>query len=474
QSHARLFPSLGRNIRERQDFTSIKDGGGFFPETGLVAFRGGEDNLWLAVDGQCDTVLNAYREHLMSANKNFLKRNWKKIKRTLQYLIEQDALGLEGGKDSPNLANIGNKPPKPKPKSTNAPNGIIEGTQHNTYDLNYQGPNTLIGALYLAALRAGEEMANEMGNKDFAKKCNELFESGKEWTVSNLWNGEYFIQKVDLKKYPNHQYKDGCLSDQLFGQFWAHQVNLGYVYPTNYVKTAMEAVWKYNWAPDIGPYNKKFKPFRWFIKKEGQGGLLTCTWPQGDYIASGTSYKNEIWSGIEYQVAAGLIAEGFVTEGLAICYAVHDRYQPGFLNPYNEIECGDHYARAMSSWGVYLALAGFQYDGPNGSVGFDPVITPENFKAAFTFAEGWAVFEQKREKGVQVNKIIIAKGNLKIKTLSLGIPENLKSKNVVIKINDKKIKAISKFTDKKVSIKFSKKINISDGQTLKVMIGVME
>ncbi len=471
QTHARLFPSLGRNIRERQDFTPIKDGGGFFPETGLVAFRGGEDGLWLAVDGQCDTVLNAYRENLMSANKDFLKRNWKKIKITLEYLIEQDALGLEGGKDSPDLAHVDNKLPKPEPKSTNAPNGIIEGTQHNTYDLNYQGPNTLIGALYLAALRAGEEMATEMNDKKFAEECRDLFESGSSWTISNLWNGEYFVQKVDLKKYPEHQYKDGCLSDQLFGQFWAHQIGLGYIYPTNYIRSAMNAVWKYNFAPDVGPYNKKFKPFRWFIKKEGQGGLFTCTWPQGDYIASGTSYKNEIWSGIEYQVAAGLIAEGMVTQGLAICYAVHDRYQPGFLNPYNEIECGDHYARAMASWGVYLALAGFQYDGPNGYVGFNPVTTPGNFKAAFTFAEGWATFEQKRERGIQANEIIMAKGNLKIKTLSLGIPENLKSKNVIIKINGKEHEAKVNFRNGKVKITFPKKIMLTEKDKIEVRIG---
>jgi len=327
QTHARLFPSIGRNIRERQDFTPVKEGGGFFPETGLVAFRGGEDGLWLAVDGQCDTVLNSYREHLMSADKDFLKRNWKNIKITLDYLIQLDARGLEGGKDSPGKATGGEKLPVPLPKSTNAPNGIIEGTQHNTYDLNYQGPNTLIGALYLAALRAGEELAIEMNDKEFAKKCRKIFESGKCLTLKKLWNGEYFVQDVDLEEFPFHQYKNGCLSDQLFGQFWAHQVGLGYIYPKKYVKKAMESVYKYNWAPDVGPYNKKYKPFRWFIKKEGQGGLFTCTWPKGDYLASGTSYKNEIWSGIEYQVAAGLVAEGFVTEGLAICYAIHDRYQ---------------------------------------------------------------------------------------------------------------------------------------------------
>jgi len=380
QSHARLFPSLGRNIREYQDFKPIKNGGGFFPETGLVAFRGGEGGLWLAADGQCDTILNAYRENLMSPNKKFLKRNYKKIKKALQYLIDQDALGEKGGEDSPGCANKGGVMPKSYPKPKNSPNGIIEGTQHNTYDINYHGPNTLVGALYLSALRAGEKMAREMNDEKFAALCRKLYENGSAWTVSNLWNGEYFVQKVDLKKYPHQQYKDGCLSDQLFGQFWAHQVDLGYIYPTNYVKSAMKSVWKYNWAPDIGPYNKKYKPFRWFVKKEGQAGLLTCTWPRGDYLASGTTYKNELWTGIEYEAAAEMIADGMVTQGLTICKTIHDRYQPGFLNPYNEIECGDHYARAMASWGVYLALAGFQYDGPNGFVGFNPIITPENFK----------------------------------------------------------------------------------------------
>jgi len=470
QTHARLFPSLARNIRERQDFTPVEEGGGFFPETGLVAFRGGEDKLWLAVDGQCDTVLNSYREHLMSADKKFLKRNWNNIKKALGYLIEMDAKGLEGGKDSPSSASKGGDLPEPQPKSTNAPNGIIEGTQHNTYDINYQGPNTLIGALYLAALRAGEEMANEVGDINFAVKCRRIFEKGKDWTLKNLWNGEYFVQDVDLEEFPYHQYKNGCLSDQLFGQFWARQVGLGYIYPEEHVKCAMNSIYKYNWAPDVGPYNERHKPFRWFIKNEGQGGLFTCTWPKGDYLPAGTSYKNEIWTGIEYQVAAGLIAEGFVTEGLAICYAIHDRYQPGFLNPYNEIECGDHYARALSSWGVYLALAGFQYDGPNGFVGFAPVITPENFKAAFTFAEGWATFEQTREKGVQTNKIIMAKGNLKIKTLSLAVPKKLKSKTVKVSIDEKDIMVDTDFSEEKVLIKFPDKINLLDGQTLEVLM----
>ena len=469
QSHARLFPSIARNIREEQDFKPAADGGGFFPETGLVAFRGGEDRCWFAADGQCDTVLNAYRESLMSPDKRFLKRNYKSIKKALQYLINQDALGEKGGINS-GRGKLGTSLPKPTRKPTNPPDGIIEGTQHNTYDLNYHGPNTLVGSLYLAALRAGEKMALEMDDKKFAALCSNLYESGSAWTVSNLWNGEYFVQKVDLKKYPEHQYKDGCLSDQLFGQFWAHQIGLGYIYPTNYVKSAMETVWKYNFAPDVGPYNQKFKPGRWFIKKEGNGGLFTCTWPRGDYLPKGTLYKNEIWTGIEYQFAAGLIEEGMVTQGLAVCKAIHDRYQPGFLNPYNEIECGDHYARAMASWGVYLALAGFQYDGPNGFVGFNPIITPENFKAAFTLAESWVVFEQTRDARNQINKLTIKKGTLEIQKLSFGIPKQLKSKNVIIRVNGKIEKGNIKLIAEKVFITFDKKVKLNENDELKIKI----
>jgi len=189
-------------------------------------------------------------------------------------------------------------------------------------------------------------------------------------------------------------------------------------------------------------------------------------------LPDGMSYKNEIWSGIEYQVAAGLVHEGFVTEGLAVCKAIHDRYQPGFLNPYNEIECGDHYARAMASWGVYLALAGFEYHGPDGFVGFAPKITPENFKAVFTFAQGWAAFEQDRTGGLQSNKVQMHKGNLKIRTLSLAIPEKLKAKTASVTIGSSQIKADADFAAGRVLIKFSRDINLNDGQSLDVNIGV--
>lgn len=153
----------------------------------------------------------------------------------------------------------------------------------------------------------------------------------------------------------------------------------------------------------------------------GIAGLFTCTWPKSEYLPEGTVYKNEVWTGIEYQVAGHMIAEGMVTEGLAICRAIHDRYQPELINPYNEVECGDHYARAMASWGVYLALAGFEYHGPKGHLGFAPKVTPDNFKTAFTTAEGWGTFEQTRQNAQQTERITVVCGKLRLKSLSFTV-----------------------------------------------------
>jgi uncharacterized protein (DUF608 family) len=435
-SNARLFPELERSAREMQDFNPRDTGGGFHPDTGLVGFRS-DDNY--AADGQCGTILKAYREHLMSADDSFLKRNWPSIKKALEFSILHD-----GNAD-----------------------GLIEDQQHNTYDINFFGPNTFVGSLYLAALRAAEEMAKEVGDLEFAKRVRAIFESGTRLTEARLWNGEYFVQEVDLKEHPKHQYKDGCLSDQLFGQGWAHQLDLGYIYTRPNVLKALESIWKYNWAPDVGPYNEVFKPFRWFVTP-GQAGLITCTWPKGDYLSEGVLYREEVWTGIEYQVAGHMIWEGKLLEGLAICRAVQDRYHPDLFNPYNEVECGDHYARAMASWGVYLALAGFRYNGPRGWLGFGPRISPDNFRAAFTTAEGWIAFQQTRNKSEQKDSIEVRWGKLRLTRLSFETEGTAKSAHVTCQ--GKKVKAKAHAEKGRVTLEFEKELLLQAGEKLEATL----
>ena len=430
---ARLFPELERTVREMQDF-----GEGFDENSGLVGFRG---NRAYAADGQCGTVLKAYREHLMSADSEFLKRNWPRIRKTLEFSIGRD------GND----------------------NGLIEDSQHNTFDINFEGPNTFVGALYLAALRAGEEMAKEMGDEGFAQRCRKIFESGRKLTMERLWNGEYFIQEVDLTKYPKYQYGDGCLSDQVFGQGWAHLVGLGYVYPAEAVKTALGSVWKYNWAPDVGPHNATYAPERWFARP-GEPGLLTCTWPKSEHMAEGVRYRDEVWTGIEYQVAGGMIWEGMVDEAMVICDGVQQRYSPARLNPYNEIECGDHYARALASWGVYQALAGYEYHGPRGHLGFAPKVTPRNFKAAFTGAEGWGTFAQTRTQEQQRESLEVRWGRLRLASLAFAVPREWKAAETAVQVGDRKVDASSRVENGRVQIKLAEPVVLGQGDVLEVVI----
>lgn len=436
---ARLFPRLERSVREMQDYHPEA---GFEEETGKVRFRGEGWGSW-AGDGQAGTVLKAYREHQVSVDGEFLKRNWARIRKSLEFLINEDADG----------------------------NGLLEGSQHNTYDINFHGPNTMIGSLYLAALLAGEEMARDVDDDGFAERCRELFESGSGLTVERLFNGEFFIQEVDLKKHPRHQYGDGCLADQLFGQGWAHQVGLGYVYPRENVDATLRAIWQYNWAPDIGPQNATHAPERWFARP-GEAGLFTCTWPNSPHLAAGVRYKNEIWTGIEYQVAGNMAWDGMVTEALAICRGVHERYHPSKHNPWNEVECGDHYARGMASHGVFLGLCGFEYHGPNAHIGFAPRTTPDDFRAAFTAAEGWGTISQKRQGGKQTNQIDINYGTLNVQTIALQAAENAKVRSVCANVAGNALDLTFTQDGERVSITLADALKATVGDVIEIELVV--
>jgi non-lysosomal glucosylceramidase len=430
---ARLFPELERSAREMQDF-----GEGFDPNSGLVGFR---SNRTYAADGQCGTILKAYREYLCSANDLFLRRNWPRIKKALEYSIQQD------GNDD----------------------GLIENSQHNTYDINFEGPNTFVGSLYLAALAAGAEMARDMNDAPFAERCEKIFESGLDLTMERLWDGEYFVQVVDLQKHPKNQYGKGCLSDQLFGQGWAHQLALGYIYPPEQVKQALRSIWKYNWAPDVGPYNEAHPPERWFALP-GEPGLFTCTWPKSPYLKEGVRYREEVWTGIEYQVAGHMVWENMVTEALAICHGVQQRYSPAKHNPFNEIECGDHYARGMASWGVYTALSGFEYHGPKGHIGFAPRLTPENFRAAFTAAEGWGSFAQTRAADVQREQIDVRWGQVRLKSLAFAVPQGWKVAETTIRVDDGPVNCTSTLRDGRLEIELSREIGLAKSNALEIEV----
>ncbi len=424
QGLSRVFPALERAFRERVDFRA---GVGFDAETGLISDRG-DFHEHEATDGQAGTILRVYREHLMSKDDAFLRRLWPNIKKSVQFLMAKDPQGK----------------------------GLLEGRQPHTLDAAWFGPMGWISGLYLGALTAGEAMAEEMGDADFARQCRTLIDRGKQNIVAELFNGEYFIHKPD----PQHraiQSGPGCHIDQVLGQAWMHQVGLDRVIPKTETVSALNSLWKYNFAPDAGAYAMEHreieKAFRWYAMP-GEAGLLMCTWPRGgakDAIPGDQlrpeknpevwtgpgGYFNECMNGFEYQAAWHMIAEGkpgsaLVRQGLAIMKTIHERYAAAQRNPYNEIECSDHYARSMASYGIYLAACGYNYHGPRGHIGFAPRLQPEDFRAAFTAAEGWGTFTQKRTAARQTDTIELSWGQMRLTELAFEIPQSDPVKEVTV------------------------------------------
>ncbi len=411
QAVGRLFPEIERDTRERVDF-----GLALHPDGGIGHRAYLDRSAHPADDGQCGRILGALREHQMSTDDAFLRRTWPRIKKAIQYLIRKDGNG----------------------------DGMIEGAQPNTLDAAWYGKISWLASLYLAALRAGAAMAEEVGDAEFARTCRQIADRGAR-TILQTYNGEYFIQIEDPAHRDAIGVGPGCHIDQVFGQTWAHWVGLGRLFDREKQVSALRALWKYNFVPDIGPFRERFKRGRWYAVA-GDAGLVMCTWPRGGQNPGFSKhwqyqYFNECMSGFEWQVASHMIFEGrrepdLLMKGLAVARAIHDRYNARLRNPYNEIECSDHYARAMASYGAFLAVCGYEHHGPKGHLGFAPALRPEDFRAAFTAAGAWGTFSQKREADAQTASVHVRWGRLRLRTLALEVPEGRKVEAVRVTLDD--------------------------------------
>jgi len=391
-----LFPSLQRSMLDAHLTWSMSDDGFIQFRMPLPLGTRAQAGFVPAADGQNGLVMQVYREWLIGGDEAWLRRLWPLVRKALEFAWKY----WDADRD-----------------------GVMEGVQHNTYDMEWWGPNTMTGSLYLGALRAAEELAQVVGDTEAAATYRALFDKGAAWTDKHLFNGEYYEQKVNPRAndlwpepyksvndrgkddrfpdWPRWQFGKGCLADQLIGQWVAAMLGLGYLYDKANVRAALQAIFRHNWRRTLHDHPCTLRIYA----VNDEAGLLIATWPRGERPGYAFWFCDEVWCGIEYQVASHLLYEGMVEQGLAIVKGVRDRHRGDRRNPWDEFECGHHYARSMASYALLTALSGFTYSAAAQTIGFAPRLFESDFRAFFSVAEGWGLYAQKirgREKDLSI------------------------------------------------------------------------
>jgi uncharacterized protein (DUF608 family) len=356
QAIAHLFPALERSLRETE-FGPAQDDHGHQNFRVALPIRPEKRRFHAAADGQLGGLLKLHRDWRISGDSAWLRRLWPAARRSLDFCIAAWDPGRKGWLEEPH---------------------------HNTYDIEFWGPDGMCTSLYLGALRAAIAIGRALG--DDISPYEELAHRAWQRIGTDLFDGEYFIQKIEWKTLratdpqgtqairsaysaealalleregPKYQYGTGCLSDGILGEWLAQVCGVGPVLDPRQVASHLHAVFRHNFRRDLSDHANPQRPS---YAAGAEGGLLLCTWPKGGALSLPFVYSNEVWTGIEYQVASHLILTGAVSEGLEIVRTCRDRYDGVIRNPFNEYECGHWYARALSSYALLQAISGARFD----------------------------------------------------------------------------------------------------------------
>jgi non-lysosomal glucosylceramidase len=376
QALSHLFPALERGLRETEwTYNQLPSGGLTFRQK--LPLGSGFDIIGPCADGHFGAIIKTFREWRLSGDTDWLRRYWPNIKRAMDYVWSKD------------------NPDQWDPDQT----GILSGRQHQTLDMELFGPNSWLGSMYVAALLAMSRMADALGEADLAAKCARMGEAGAHYIDTLLYNGRYFFQAIDLDDKSvisrfdtgrnagvladsfmsaywsdehneiKYQFGEGCIADQMLGQWHAEVAGLGLFLDEDKVGSALKAIYDENYLRTMADH---FNPCRNYAF-EDEGGLLIATYPEGTrqpMVAA--PYAEEVWTGIEYASASHMIMHGLVEQGIDVVRAVRQRHDGARRNPFNDIECGSYYARSMSAWQLVNAWGGFNADQVDRTLAFAP------------------------------------------------------------------------------------------------------
>ena len=394
-----LFPSLARSMREAA-FDLADRLHGMLPIR-LALPEGHQTRGTTAADGTMGQIIKTFVDWQLSGDRDWLLRIWPKVRKALEFAW------IEGGWDA-------NR------------DGVLEGVQHNTYDVEFYGPNPFCGVYYLGALRACEEMARAVGDGPFAEECRRLFDNGSRWIDANLFNGHYYVQKIqgipreriapqlrstggaEDTEHPDFQLGEGCLADQLIGQYLADIAGLGPLLAPDHIRTTLESILRYNYRSSLARHDSVQRVYA--LNEEA--AVLVCDYGPAKRPSIPFPYYAESWTGMEYLFATQLLFSGKIDEGVRCYENVRRRYDGERRNPWDEFECGHHYARAMSAWSGIVALSGFRYRGDEDRIVVAPLVPGPEFRSFWSTATGWGVFSQSVQNGRTRVTLSVIEGKL--------------------------------------------------------------
>jgi len=358
QALPHLFPELERTFRQTE-FHEAQSESGHQAFRVPLPIRPPQSEMVAAADGQLGGIMKVHREWRISGDSEWLRGTWALVRRSLDYCIELWDPEHQG---------------------------VLIEPHHNTYDIEFWGPDGMCSSIYVGALKAAVLMGEALSED--VDLYRSLFEKGRRFLEEELFNGEYFEQRIrwqglragdptkqegrtftgydseeslDLlkKEGPKYQYGTGCLSDGVIGAWMAEATGVGEILDPGKVESHLLAVYRHNFRRNLADHANPQRPT---FAAGREGGLLLCSWPRGGKPSLPFVYSDEVWTGIEYQVASHLMMTGHVEEGLRIVETCRSRYDGRVRNPFNEYECGHWYARAMASYALIQGLSGARYD----------------------------------------------------------------------------------------------------------------
>jgi non-lysosomal glucosylceramidase len=446
-----LFPALARSMREAAFELSGRLDGVMPIRISLP--EGKQTGGTTAADGTMGQIIKTRLDWRLSGDDAWLGRMWPRVKKALEFAWVPG--GWDGDRD-----------------------GVAEGVQHNTYDVEFYGPNPMCGIYYLGALRAGEEMARKMGEVAFAAECRRLFENGSRWIDANLFNGRYYIQKTrgipveqiakplqsrggaEDPEHPDFQLGEGCLVDQLVGQYVADFAGLGPLVDPGNVRKTLQSIYRYNYKRSLYRHNSVQRIFA----LNDEAALVICDYGAAARPKVPFPYFAEVMTGFEYSAAVLMLEHGMVKEGVECIENIRRRYDGERRNPWDEAECGRHYARAMAAWSGVVALGGFVYGGSERVVRVFPKVTPERFNSFWSTATGWGSFTQSIAGGRTRLTVATRFGTLPLRSVELAGGGAASS----VTLASKAVAHEAKRDGARVVVSFREEVTVQEGEELAI------